>query len=361
MPPMDAETSPPWLYGASVSLYPLVRPLAFALDAERAHRATIAGLKLLPRRLPPRFPPSLKTTVAGLDFPSPVGLAAGFDKDAEVPEQMLGLGFGFVEVGTITPRPQAGNPMPRLFRLRADDAVINRMGFNNRGQPAAFQRLLDSTNVHGIIGVNIGANKDSADRIADYAEGVRAMSAVARYLTINVSSPNTPGLRQLQDEGALNALLSAVTVARPTNGPPIFLKVAPDLGEGEPDQIVRVAMQHRVDAIIIGNTTVSRPPLRSRYRDEPGGLSGAPLKSLALKALREFRSASAGEIPLIGVGGIANAEDAWERIRAGASLVQLYTAMVFEGPGIARRIAAGLAEKLKREGIASIAEAVGTE
>jgi dihydroorotate dehydrogenase len=299
--------------------------------------------------------------VAGLEFPTPVGLAAGFDKDAEVPEQMLSFGFGFVEVGTITPRPQHGNPKPRLFRLAEDGAVINRMGFNNQGQPSAYGRLIECTHMHGVIGVNIGANKDSTDRIADYVAGVRAMSPVARYLTINVSSPNTPGLRQLQDEGALNALLSAVNEARPAKGPPIFLKVAPDLGEGEPDQIVRVAIQHRVDAIIVANTTVSRPPLKSRYADEQGGLSGAPLKPLALQALREFRSASGGEIPLIGLGGISNADHAWERIRAGASLVQLYTAMVYEGPGIARRIARGLAQRLKREGFANVAEAVGTE
>jgi dihydroorotate dehydrogenase len=342
-------------------LYPLFRPFAFALDAERAHRATIAAVKLLPPRRPPDFPASLRSTVAGLEFPTPVGLAAGFDKDAEVPEQMLSFGFGFVEVGTITPRPQHGNPKPRLFRLAEDGAVINRMGFNNQGQPSAYGRLIECTHMHGVIGVNIGANKDSPDRIADYVAGVRAMSPVARYLTINVSSPNTPGLRQLQDEGALNALLSAVNEARPAKGPPIFLKVAPDLGEGEPDQIVRVAIQHRIDAIIVANTTVSRPPLKSRYADEQGGLSGAPLKPLALQALREFRSASGGEIPLIGLGGISNADHAWERIRAGANLVQLYTAMVYEGPGIARRIARGLAQRLKREGFANVAEAVGTE
>jgi dihydroorotate dehydrogenase len=344
-----------------VNFYPLFRPLAFGVDPERAHRLTIKALKLTPVRRPPEFPASLRTTVAGLDFPSPVGLAAGFDKDAEVPEQMLGLGFGFVEVGTITPKPQAGNPKPRLFRLREDQAVINRMGFNNDGQPAAFARLSDCTHVHGVIGVNIGANKDSEDRIADYAAGVRAMSQVARYLTINISSPNTPGLRQLQDEGALNALLAAVMEARPKNGPPIFLKVAPDLGAGEPDQIVRVAIQHRVDALLVANTTVSRPLLKSKMAKEQGGLTGAPLKPLAAKALREFRSASGREIPLIGVGGIATADDAWERIRAGASLVQLYTAMVYKGPGIARRIAFGLAERLRREGFANIAEAVGTE
>ncbi|MES2119928.1 MAG: quinone-dependent dihydroorotate dehydrogenase [Pseudomonadota bacterium] len=342
-----------------MALYPLVRPLAFALDAERAHRATIAALKLMPRKRPPSFPDSLRSKVAGLEFPTPVGLAAGFDKDAEVPEQMLGLGFGFVEVGTVTPRPQDGNPKPRLFRLVEDRAVINRMGFNNRCQLAAAERLRDR-GLHGVIGVNIGANKDSADREADYASGVRTMSEVADYITINISSPNTPGLRQLQDEGALSALLSAVEEARGEDGPPIFLKVAPDLGEGEPDQIVRVAARHRIDAIIVANTTISRPPLKSRFRDETGGLSGEPLKELALKALRDFRQASAGTIPLIGVGGIATADDAWERIRAGASLVQLYSAMVYEGPGIARRIAIGLFERMAGEGFRNIAEAVGT-
>ena len=203
--------------------------------------------------------------------------------------------------------------------------------------------------------------RNSADRVADSVAGVQSMARVARYLTINISSPNTPGLRQLQDEGALNALLGAVNEVRPKDGPPIFLKVAPDLGEGEPDQIVRVALQHGVDAIIVSNTTVSRPPLKSRHAREQGGLSGVPLKPLALKALRDFRSASGGQIPLIGVGGIANADDAWERIRAGASLVQLYSAMVYEGPHIGERIARGLAERLKREGFSNIAEAVGTD
>ena len=342
-----------------MSLYPLIRPLVFALDAETAHRATIAGLKMMPARRPAEFPPLLRTTVAGLDFPTPVGLAAGFDKDAEVPQQMLSLGFGFVEVGTVTPRQQQGNPKPRLFRLSEDQAVINRMGFNNRGQQSAFARLTECTNTHGVIGVNIGANKDSADRIADYVAGVRAMTRMSRYLTINISSPNTPGLRGLQDAGALEELLAAVGEARTTE--PIFLKVAPDLEAGDPDRIVRAAIDHKIDALIVSNTTVSRPPLRSRLASEQGGLSGQPLKPLALKALRDFRAASGGEIPLIGVGGIANADDAWERIRAGARLVQLYSAMVYEGPGIARRIAHGLAQRLAREGFASIAEAVGTE
>jgi dihydroorotate dehydrogenase len=342
-----------------VRFYPLIRPLAFALDAETAHRATIGALKLAPMRRPPDFPASLCSTVAGLDFCSPVGLAAGFDKDAEVPQQMLGLGFGFVEVGTVTPRPQDGNPKPRLFRLAEDGAVINRMGFNNEGQPAAFDRLSRRYRARGIVGVNVGANKDSADRIADYVVGVRAMSPVADYLTVNISSPNTPGLRELQDEGALDELLAAIEEAR--SGKPIFLKVAPDLNPGDPERMVRAAIDHKIDAIIVANTTVSRPSLRSSRASEAGGLSGEPLRPLALDALRQFRRASGGDIPLIGVGGIASADDAWERIRAGASLVQLYTAMVYEGPGIARRIAFGLAERLKREGLANIAEAVGTE
>jgi dihydroorotate dehydrogenase len=342
-----------------VRLYPLIRPLLFRVDAERAHRATIDLLKLRTGTgFSPEPPstPALETTVAGLAFPNPIGLAAGFDKDAEVPEQMLNLGFGFVEVGTLTPLPQAGNPKPRLFRLAEDRAVINRMGFNNRGQADALRRLERRARWRGIIGVNIGANKDSDDRIADYVAGVRAMSPVAD----NISSPNTPGLRQLQDEGALRALLSAVEDAREANGPPIFLKVAPDLGEGEPDQIVRVALHHKIDALIVANTTISRPPLHSARGIEGGGLSGRPVKKLALEALRNFRSASGGELPLIGVGGIEDADDAWERIRAGASLIQIYTAMVYEGPGLVGRIAAGLTERVKREGFANIAEAVGS-
>jgi dihydroorotate dehydrogenase len=344
-----------------VFFYSLLRPLVFALDAEKAHRATINLLRLRTGTAFPPAPPStptLETRVAGLSFPNPIGLAAGFDKDAEVAEQMLGLGFGFVEVGTVTPRPQPGNSKPRLFRLVEDEAVINRMGFNNAGQVSALRRLQRSPRLSGVIGVNIGANKDSANRIHDYAEGVRRMSPVADYLTINVSSPNTPGLRGLQDEGALNELLAAVEEVRTEK--PIFLKVAPDLGEGDPERIVRAALDHHLDALIVANTTVSRPPLKSRYAGEQGGLSGVPLKTLALEVLRKFRRASCGEIPLIGVGGIATADDAWERIKAGASLVQFYSAMVYEGPGIARRLADGLAQRLEREGYSSISEVVGS-
>ena len=313
---------------------------------------------MMPALDPARFPESLGSTVAGVEFPSPVGLAAGFDKNAEVPEQMLGLGFGFVEVGTITPKPQLGNPKPRMFRLVEDEAVINRLGFNNRGLGRAYDRLRRTTHLHGVIGVNVGANKDSANRIADYAEGVRRMAPVGRYLTINISSPNTPGLRGLQEESELRELLAAVEEVRTDK--PIFLKVAPDLVAGDHDRIVRAALDHHVDALIVANTTVSRPALKSRHAGETGGLSGAPLKSLALEALRAFRSASGGEIPLIGVGGIANADDAWERISAGASLIQLYSAMVYEGPQIARTIALGLSRRLEREGLANISELVGT-
>ena len=340
-------------------IYPLVRPLAFALDAERAHRLTVNLLKLRSgTAFTPEPPgtPLLQVRVAGLDVPNPVGLAAGFDKDAEVFGPMLNMGFGFVEVGTLTPRPQAGNPRPRLFRLVEDRAVINRMGFNNGGQRAALARLERRVG-NGLVGVNIGANKDSRDRIADYAAGVRTMARVADYLTVNISSPNTPGLRGLQEEGELRELLAAVEEVRTDK--PAFLKVAPDLNDGDHERIVRAALDHHIDALIVSNTTVSRPPLQSRFADEAGGLSGEPLKALALEALRAFRRASGGEIPLIAVGGIASADDAWERIAAGASLVQLYSAMVFEGPGIARAIVSGLAERVKREGYSNISEAIG--
>jgi dihydroorotate dehydrogenase len=340
-----------------MALYPLLRPFAFALDAERAHRATIAALKLLPAGRPAATDPMLAIRVAGIDFPNPVGLAAGFDKDAEVFRQMLGFGFGFVEAGTLTPRPQAGNPKPRLFRLRADRGVINRLGFNNCGLEAAKRRL--SGRGAGIVGINIGANKDSRDRIADYATGVREMAPLADYLTINISSPNTPGLRALQDRAALEALLASVMEARGAKRTPVFLKVAPDLEPGEIDDIARAAIDRKVDALIVANTTTGRPPLASRHRGKSGGLSGAPLKVLALHRLQDFRTASGGAIPLIAAGGIENGADAYARIEAGASLVQLYTALVYEGPGLARRILAELGRMLKRDGFATVAEAVG--
>ncbi|WAT17156.1 quinone-dependent dihydroorotate dehydrogenase [Aurantiacibacter sp. MUD11] len=342
-------------------VYSLVRPLLFRFDAERAHGFAIKALKLMPRGKPAPLSGPLATEVAGIQFPNPVGMAAGFDKDAEVADALLGLGFGFVEVGSITPRPQAGNPKPRLFRLEEDRAVINRMGFNNGGAEAAAVRVASRGNRPGVIGINIGANKDSEDRIADYASMTRIMAPYATYLAVNISSPNTPGLRALQDESSLTALLDAVLKARGPDGPPVFLKVAPDLQSADIDAITRIALDQRLDALIVSNTTISRPELQSAHRHETGGLSGAPLKPLALEMLRAFRKASGGAIPLVGVGGIATAEDAWERIRAGASLVQLYSAMTYRGPGIAKDITRGLEQLMRRDGFASIAEAVGSE
>jgi dihydroorotate dehydrogenase len=343
-----------------VALYPLFRPLAFALDAERAHRLTIAALKALSGGRPAEPDPMLAVEVAGLRFPNPVGLAPGFDKDAEVWRQMLGFGFGFVEVGTLTPRSQQGNEKPRLFRLAEDEAVINRMGFNNQGQAAAALRLAKRDRTTGIVGINIGANKDSPDRIADYAAGVRAMAPLADYLTINISSPNTPGLRALQDKGALGELLAAVTEARGA-GPPLFLKVAPDLEPADVNDIARLAIGRGMDALIVANTTLSRPMLASAHREEAGGLSGAPLKALALQRLRDFRAATGAQLPLIAAGGIGSGEDAFARIRAGASLVQLYSALVYRGPGLAKRINRDLKALLAREGFARLTDAIGTE
>jgi dihydroorotate dehydrogenase len=339
-------------------IYDALRPLIFALDAERAHRLTLAALRMMPLRSP-AFEPVLTSEVAGLHFPSPIGLAAGFDKDADVPDAMLSLGFGFVEVGTITPLPQTGNAKPRLFRLVEDRAVINRMGFNNGGQAAAHARLA-ARGRRGIVGVNIGANKDSPDRIADYARGVRAMADVADYLTVNISSPNTPGLRGLQDAGELPALLDAVNDARRAGDPPVFLKLAPDLDHDAIDATVKASMG-KVAALIIGNTTISRPPLTSHWRGETGGLSGEPLRSLAAEKLHVFRSASGGGIPLIAAGGIDSADEAYARIRSGASLVQLYSALVYHGPGLARTISTGLAALLRRDGFTRIADVVGLD
>ncbi len=341
-------------------LFDIIRPLLFRLDPERAHRLTIRALKTVPT-LRPSSPKELRTEIAGISFPNPLGMAAGFDKDGEVPDQLLGLGFGFVEVGSITPRPQLGNPQPRLFRLVEDRAVINRMGFNNHWAERAAGRLSARSARPGVLGINIGANKDSDDRIADYAEMTRIMAPLATYLAVNISSPNTPGLRALQDESALIELLEAVFAARGVAGPPIFLKVAPDLEPADIDAIARIAADKKLGALIVSNTTIGRPPLQSRHAGETGGLSGAPLKDLALQRIRDFRTATGGTIPLVGVGGIASAEDAWARIRAGASLVQLYSAMVYAGPGLPRRITHGLLELMRRDGFSSIAEAVGSE
>ncbi|HEX7781701.1 MAG TPA: quinone-dependent dihydroorotate dehydrogenase [Sphingobium sp.] len=342
-------------------LYHLIRPLLFRMDAERAHRLTIAALKCLPVGGAGASDPVLANRIAGIAFPNPVGLAAGFDKDGEVAHKMHALGFGFAELGTLTPLPQAGNPKPRLFRLVEDAAVINRMGFNNGGQQRAAARLAGLDRGGRVIGVNIGANKDSVDRIADYAAGVRRMSPYADYLTVNISSPNTPGLRALQDKGALDALLSAVMEARGPDDTPIFLKVAPDLESADIDDIAALSEAHRLDALIISNTTIMRPALQSPYGVEAGGLSGAPLHDLAHQRLKDFRAATGGRIPLIAVGGISSAEDAYARIRAGAALVQFYSAMVYKGPWLARHINAGLKRLLTRDGFATIDQAIGAD
>ncbi|WP_313809387.1 quinone-dependent dihydroorotate dehydrogenase [Sphingobium sp.] len=342
--------------------YSLIRPLFFALEAERAHHLSIKLLRLMPT--PPALEPDsmLAQTVAGLSFPNPVGLAAGYDKEGLVAHKMHGLGFGFAELGTLTPLPQPGNPLPRLFRLVEDRAVINRMGFNNGGQAAAAERIAKRRRPGGaVIGINIGANKDAADRIADYATGVTCMAPLADYLTVNISSPNTPGLRALQDRAALDQLLGAVMAARGTKRTPIFLKVAPDLEPADVEDIAAACLDHGIDALIVSNTTISRPSLRSRQAGETGGLSGAPLHDLSLQRLRDFRRALGNRLPLIGVGGIANADQAYARIRAGASLIQLYSALVYEGPYLARRINAGLKALMVRDGVRNISEIVGID
>jgi dihydroorotate dehydrogenase len=338
-----------------------------SLDPEDAHRWAIRGLKLGLGPAGGRDDPILATTVAGLILPNAVGLAPGFDKDAEVFGPMLRAGFGFVECGTVTPRPQAGNPRPRLFRLTEDRAVINRMGFNNQGLEAFAERLAarGAQGVSGIIGANIGANKDSEDRIGDYVTGLTRLWGLASYFTINISSPNTPGLRALQTKAALEELLGRLADARdalPVAGrAPMFLKVAPDLEAGEVETMVDACLAQGVAGIIVSNTTVSRPALASRFAGETGGLSGAPLTELSTRVLREFAEASAGRLSLIGVGGIGSGADAYAKIRAGASAVQLYSALVFEGPGLVGRIKRELAERLRSDGFASIGAAVGAQ
>ncbi len=336
-------------------------PALFALDAERAHALTVRSLSLwgkagAPLSRPVAPDPRLGTRVAGLDFANPVGLAAGVDKNGEAIAGFFGLGFGAVEIGTLTPRPQPGNPRPRLFRLREDRAVVNRYGFNNRGLAAGLARI--PAQRAGVLGINVGANKDSTDRIGDYADSVAAAAPHGDYVTINISSPNTPGLRDLQSGPALRDLLSACAAARGST--PLFLKVAPDLDAANIDEIARAAIDHGLAAIIIGNTTVTRPGLASAHAAETGGLSGAPLAPLARQRLADFRKATGGLLPLVAAGGIGSAAEAYARIRAGASLVQLYTALVYEGPGLPARINRDLVALLARDGFASVAAAVGT-
>lgn len=336
-------------------------PALFALDAERAHRLTVDALAAWGKAGAPlgrdaaRYP-RLATRVAGVDFANPVGLAAGVDKDGEAIAGFFGLGFGAVEIGTLTPRSQPGNPKPRLFRLVEDRAVVNRYGFNNRGLDAGIARAAAARR-RGVLGINVGANKDAVDRVADYRAGVAAAAPVGDYVTINISSPNTPGLRDLQEGAALAELLA--TCAEVKGATPLWLKVAPDLSGAQVDAVARAAIEGGVDALVVGNTTVSRPALASRHAVEAGGLSGAPLAPLARQALAAFRAATGGAVPLVAVGGIASAEEAYARIRGGASLVQLYTALAYEGPGLPARMLRELDALLARDGFASVAEAVG--
>lgn len=349
------------------SLYKIATAAMRTLPAERAHKATVKSLKLgLGPVVVKREEPLLVTQVGGLSLPNPVGLAAGFDKDAEVPDAMLAAGFGFVECGTVTPRPQAGNPKPRLFRLTEDRAVINRMGFNNGGLTAFKKRLIRRKTRGGIVGANLGANKESEDRAGDYIAGLSALWGLADYFTINISSPNTPGLRDLQGESALDDLLGRVQEARAEltgddPSAPIFLKVAPDLNFGDIERVTEQARMYGMNAIIISNTTIERSEsLKSRYKSEAGGLSGAPLMEKSTEMLHEFAAAADGRIDLIGVGGISNGADAYAKIRAGAKAVQLYSALVYSGPGLVMDIRRDLKAMLKADGFNTISEAVGT-
>ncbi len=343
-----------------------LRAALFTLPPELAHRLS---LRAVAAGLVPRYgipdDPVLETRLWGLRFASPIGLAAGFDKDGEAIRGLFGLGFGFVEIGSVTPRPQPGNPRPRLFRDPGAGAVINRMGFNNRGHAAmqaAIGRSRRAGPLPGPLGVNLGRNKDQPDAEADYAAGVATFASLADYLVVNVSSPNTPGLRLLQDPAPLKALLAAVTAARGDKSCPILLKIAPDLAEADIEAIVAIAIDAGMDGLIVSNTTIARPPeLPEPFSREAGGLSGRPLFTPSTAALRRAAEVARGRIPLIGTGGVASGADAYAKIRAGASLVQLYSALVFEGPGLVTRIARELAALLKADGFASVADAVGAD
>ena len=352
-----------------MNFYRLVMPILRRFDPEQAHRFAIRSLKsgLAAVLYPPAADdPVLATTVWGRAFPNPLGLAAGFDKNAEVPDAALALGFGFVEVGGVTPKPQLGNPLPRLFRLDADRAVINRMGFNNDGLGVVLDRLARRNRKIGLVGVNLGKNKESTDATADYVALAGRLALHADFLVINVSSPNTPGLRALQQTESLVAIVRAAQAARDsaTIGikTPLLIKIAPDLDSNEIADIARVALDEKLDGIVVSNTTVSRPgSLSSPLRSESGGLSGAPLLESSTRLLRRVYELTGGKIPLIGVGGIGGGADAYAKIRAGASLVQLYTAMVFEGPALISRTKHELTVLLKRDGFTSVAAAVGAD
>lgn len=349
----------------------LALSLLYALPPETAHHAALYALEHRLVRAPAEpDDPVLKTRLWDLEFPNPVGLAAGFDKDARVADAMLSLGFGFVECGTVTPRPQPGNPKPRLFRLDADLAVINRLGFNSGGIDAFTQRLAARRANGGsgsIVGANVGKNRDTAEAADDYARGVQKVAPIADYIVINISSPNTPGLRDLQARASLDHLIRRSLAARDeaTQGgrrPPLLAKVGPDLSPLQMSDIAEVALATGIDGLIIGNTTVVRPPeLKSRDKGEPGGLSGAPLFKASTECLARIYRLTKGRIPLIGCGGVADGATAYAKIRAGASLVQIYSALVFHGPWLARRIKRELALLLRRDGFGSVAEAVGCD
>jgi dihydroorotate dehydrogenase len=343
-------------------MYQMLRPLLFKLAPETAHQLTIAVLSYLPLPRLPLALPRLRSTVMGLTFANPVGVAAGFDKNAEVPDALLALGFGFAEVGTITPKPQTGNERPRLFRLEEDRAVINRLGFNNGGLEAARERLKYRRTRGGIVGANVGANKDTHDRIADYELGISRVLGLCDYITINVSSPNTVGLRALQSRDMLDELVSRCLAARGADTTPMLVKIAPDLLDEEIADIVDVALARGIDGLIVSNTTIARPAhLRSVHARESGGLSGKPLLASSNLILRQVAKRTQGKLALIGVGGISSGAEAYEKIRHGASLVQLYSALVYDGPLLGRRIAQELDALLARDGFASLADAVGAD
>jgi dihydroorotate dehydrogenase len=349
------------------ALFPLAKTVLHAIDPETAHQLTIKGLSLMPATPAPTDDPRLAVDVFGRRFPNPVGLAAGFDKQCEVPDQLLSLGFGFVELGGVVPKPQAGNPRPRVFRLAQDEAIINRFGLNSAGLDVARQRLAGRQGRPGIVGVNIGANKDSIDRIADYALCVRGLAGLVDFLTINVSSPNTPGLRDLQGEAFLDDLLARCIEARDEADEGrgktiILLKIAPDISLETLDAIVATALKRGIDGLTVSNTTVTRPEsLREKaLAGETGGLSGKPLFAASTKMLAEAFLRVERKIPLIGVGGVDSAEAAWAKVRAGASLVQFYSAMVYKGPGLIGDIKRGLVETLAAENT-SLAQAVGRD
>ncbi|CCE12242.1 dihydro-orotate oxidase, FMN-linked (UMP biosynthesis) [Bradyrhizobium sp. STM 3843] len=343
-------------------------PLLRWLDAEDAHRLAIQGLKLLPAMRPAPDDAKLAVRAFGLNFPNPVGMAAGFDKNAEAPDALLRLGFGFVEIGTVTPRPQSGNPRPRLFRLERDEAVINRMGFNNDGADPVLRRLAARAHFGGIVGVNVGANKDSTDRVADYVRLIETFAPVASYFTVNISSPNTPGLRNLQQAAQLDDLLAKALEARDrvkqkSGDTPVLLKIAPDLSLAELDDVVHVARSRRVDGMIVANTTLARPrTLREQTRaKEQGGLSGRPLFRLSTRMVAETFVRVEGAFPLVGVGGIDSGGAALTKIRAGASLIQLYSSLVYKGLGLVESIKTDLASTLLRTGRDSLSEIVGAD